>query len=76
MRNSRTDPPFMHAVDICEVDSFAPMKPPGKGYTFFHGRGAGRPRTMTVAAFPPDISEDIKRAVVSRFGRPNRTAVR
>ena len=33
----------MNAVQIREVDTFAPFKPPGSGYVFFHGRGAGRP---------------------------------
>jgi hypothetical protein len=45
VRNSRTDPPLMFTIDIREVDTFAPLKPPGTGYAFFHGRGAGRPRT-------------------------------
>ena len=42
--NARTDPPMMHAAEVREVESFAPLKPPGTGYAFFHGRGAGRPR--------------------------------
>lgn len=45
VRNSQTDPPLMFTIDIREVDTFAPLKPPGTGYAFFHGRGAGRPRT-------------------------------
>ena len=45
IRNSRTDPPTMYANEIREVTSFAPLKPPGSGYLFFHGRGAGRPRS-------------------------------
>ena len=45
IRNSRTDPPIMYANEIREVTSFAPLKPPGTGYVFFHGRGAGRPRS-------------------------------
>jgi hypothetical protein len=45
VRNSRTDPPLMFVVDIRVVDTFAPLKPPGTGYAFFHGRGAGRPRS-------------------------------
>ncbi len=49
VRNSRSDLPIMNAVDIREVDSFAPLKPPGTGYAFFHGRGAGRPRSLTMA---------------------------
>jgi hypothetical protein len=44
-RNSRTDLPIMYANDIREVASCAPLKPPGTGYVFFHGRGAGRPRS-------------------------------
>ena len=43
VHNPRTDPPIMNAVQIREVDTFAPFKPPGSGYVFFHGRGAGRP---------------------------------
>lgn len=45
VKNSPTNPPLMFTVDIVEVDTFAPLKPPGTGYVFFHGRGAGRPRT-------------------------------
>ena len=45
VRNARTDPPIMNITDIVEVKSFAPLKPPGSGYLFFHGRGAGRPRS-------------------------------
>ena len=44
-RNSRTDPPLLRVIRIQEVDTFAPLKPPGTGYVFFHGRGAGRPRS-------------------------------
>ena len=44
VRNSQTDPPLMFTIDSREVDTFAPLKPPGTGYAFFHGRGAGRPR--------------------------------
>ena len=43
VRNSRTDPPLMFTIDVWEVETFAPLKPPGTGYGFFHGRGAGRP---------------------------------
>lgn len=75
VRNSRADPPIMHAVEIREVDTFAPLKPPGTGYAFFHGRGAGRPRTLKLAAFSRDIPKDIKRAVSERFGRPTRRAI-
>ena len=70
VRNSRTDPPIMHAVQVREVESFAPLKPPGSGYAFFHGRGAGRPRSMSVAAFKPGAPPDIHKAVIARFGRP------
>jgi hypothetical protein len=45
--NARTDPPIMYVSDIREVASFAPFKPPGGGYAFFHGKGAGRPRSTT-----------------------------
>lgn len=47
--NARTDPPIMYVSEIREVTSFAPFKPPGGGYTFFHGRGAGRPRSTTAS---------------------------
>ena len=70
VRNSRTDPPIMHAAEIREVDTFAPLKPPGSGYVFFHGRGAGRPRSTKLASFPADIPKDIKRAASARFGAP------
>ena len=70
VRNPRTNPPIMHAVEIRQVTSFAPLKPPGSGYVFFHGRGAGRPRSLALAAFPRDVPKDIKAAVVARFGRP------
>ena len=45
VKNSPANPPLMFTIDIVEVDTFAPLKPPGTGYLFFHGRGAGRPRT-------------------------------
>ena len=45
VKNSPANPPLMFTLDIVEVDTFAPLKPPGTGYLFFHGRGAGRPRT-------------------------------
>src|SRR5688572_22572963 len=45
--NARTDPPIMYVSDIREVASFAPFKPPGGGYAFFHGKGAGRRRSTT-----------------------------
>jgi hypothetical protein len=51
VRNPRTDPPIMHALEVRQVESFAPLKAPGTGYVFFHGRGAGRPRTMKLARF-------------------------
>jgi hypothetical protein len=44
VRNSSTDPPLMFVNEIREVDSFAPLRAPGSGYAFVHGRGAGRPR--------------------------------
>ena len=43
VRNTRSDPPLMFVEEIREVTTFAPLKPPGSGYTFFCGRGAGRP---------------------------------
>ena len=41
IRNRPSNPPIMFADRIVEVRTF---KGAGKGYTFFHGRGAGRPR--------------------------------
>jgi hypothetical protein len=76
VRNPRTDPPIMHAVEVHRVESFAPLKPPGTGYVFFHGRGAGRPRTLELAPFRPNIPKDIKRAVIGRFGNPARRGSR
>jgi hypothetical protein len=42
VRNRLSDPPIMFADSIVEVPSF---KAVARGYTFFHGRGAGRPRS-------------------------------
>jgi hypothetical protein len=76
VRNRRTDPPIMHAVEVREVESFTPLKAPGTGYVFFHGRGAGRPRTAKLAPFRPDTPKDVKRAAFARFRSPARRAPR
>lgn len=44
VQNRPTNPPIMFADSIVEVRSF---RGAGKGYTFFHGRGAGRPRSRS-----------------------------
>ena len=49
IRNTQRDPPIMTVVAIRQVDSFLPFKRAGKGFAFFHGRGAGRPRTLKLA---------------------------
>ncbi len=41
--NRPSDPPIMFAESIVEVPRF---RSAGRGYTFFHGRGAGRPRSV------------------------------
>jgi hypothetical protein len=46
VRNPASDPPVMFAEEVVQVRSF---KSPGGGYIFFHGRGAGRPRSFTEA---------------------------
>ena len=76
VHNPRTDPPIMNVVQIREVDTFAPFKPPGSGYVFFHGRGAGRPRSLKLAPFAHDVPKDIKRSVSARFGRPQQRIIR
>ena len=49
VRNAPGDPPIMDVVRIRDVDSFSPFKKAGQGFAFFHGRGAGRPRTLKLA---------------------------
>jgi hypothetical protein len=44
VQNLPSNPPIMFADSIVEVRSF---RGGGKGYTFFHGRGAGRPRSRS-----------------------------
>jgi len=43
VQNPQSDPPLMFAESIVEVQRF---KSAGRGYIFFHGRGAGRPRAV------------------------------
>jgi hypothetical protein len=50
VRNNRHDPPIMQAIEIEPVPRGSAFSKAGTGYTFFHGRGAGRPRTLTLAA--------------------------
>ena len=45
VRNRLTDPPIMRVVKIERLDRMARLSKSGTGYTFFHGKGAGRPRT-------------------------------
>lgn len=68
LRNPRTDPPIMVAEKVEEVASFPNGAPPG--YCFFTGEGAGRPRAVTLAAFPDDAPEDVKDAAMRRYGKP------
>jgi hypothetical protein len=70
IRNSRTNLPIMVAVEIEEVSAF-PVAPPGGGYTFFTGRGAGRPRQMDLAPFPKDAPKDATDAATRRYGAPS-----
>jgi len=63
VHNSRTDPPLVRVIRIREVESFAPLKPPGTGYVFFHGRGAGRPRHLPAAARTPGKPRFARKAI-------------
>jgi hypothetical protein len=67
VRNPRTDPPIMHALEIHRVRTYAPFRAPGSGYTFFHGRGAGRPRKLKLAS-DAKIPPDMRRALRGRYG--------
>ena len=73
LRNPRTDPPIMVAEEIEELASLPP-EAPGTGYAFFHGRGAGRPRDIALAAFADDAPADIREAATRRYGAPAGTA--
>ena len=44
VQNRPSNPPIIFADGIVEARSF---RGPGKGYTFFHGRGAGRRRSRS-----------------------------
>jgi hypothetical protein len=44
VRNPPSNPPIMFADSIVEVRS---CRSAGRGYTFFQGRGAGRPRSRS-----------------------------
>ena len=46
VRNARTDPPIMNAVEIEQLRPGTPFSKAGTGYFFFHGKGAGRPRSL------------------------------
>jgi hypothetical protein len=67
LRNTRSDPPIMRAVEIERLRRGRPFSKAGTGYCFFHGKGAGRPRSLTLA---PDrrIPQDIRRAIRQRYG--------
>jgi hypothetical protein len=66
VKNPRTDPPIMHALEIRRLRADAPYSVSGTGYTFFTGKGAGRPRNLTLA---PDarMPRDIRRALRARY---------
>lgn len=67
VRNARSDPPIMDAVEIERLRPGRPFSKAGTGYCFFHGRGAGRPRSLVPA---PDtrIPKDVRKAIVDRYG--------
>jgi hypothetical protein len=67
VRNARTDPPIMDAVEIERLKRGTPFSRSGTGYCFFHGKGAGRPRSLTLA---PDqrIAKDVRAALRERYG--------
>lgn len=68
LRNARTDPPIMVAEQVEEVSSIPDDA--SESYVFFTGKGAGRSRDITLAAFPDDAPEDIKEAATRRYGKP------
>jgi len=67
LRNPRTDPPIMVAEELEEVPSIPDDA--SESYVFFTGKGAERPRDITLAAFPDDAPEDIKEAATRRYGK-------
>jgi hypothetical protein len=69
LRNVRTDPPIMNALEIELLPRGKAFSKAGTGYCFFHGKGAGRPRTLVLA---PDarMPSDIRRAMRKRQSTP------
>jgi hypothetical protein len=49
LRNKPNDPPLMFLEDLVQVSSFGSERVPGSGFVYFHGRGAGRPRSVSLA---------------------------
>jgi len=68
LRNARTNPPIMVAENVEEVPSI--LDDASESYVFFTGKGAGRPRDITLAAFPDDAPEGMKEAATRRYGKP------
>jgi hypothetical protein len=65
VRNTRTDPPIMDAIEIELLPRGEAFSTAGTGYCFFHGRGAGRPRRLKLAQ-DRRIPRDILRALRKR----------
>lgn len=66
LRNARNDPPIMHALEIERLGRASTTSDSSTGYCFFHGRGAGRPRSLRLA---PDagIPKDVLAALRERY---------
>lgn len=68
LRNPKGDPPLMYAEEKNEVQSFVPLRERGGAFVFFHGRGAGRPRRLTLAR-DPKIPIAVRRSLPERGAR-------
>ena len=65
-QNSPADPPVMFVHDIRQLPDNADIDSLNRaGFVFFHGRGAGRPRSLIVAA--KHLLPDRVRRVVERI---------
>ena len=47
VRNARTNPPIVRVLEIERLGPGTRLSKAGTGYAFFHGKGAGRPRSRT-----------------------------
>lgn len=65
VRNARTDPPIMNTVDIVRLEPGQAFSKAGTGYVFFHGRGAGRPRSLSLAP-GQRVAKDARKALLGR----------